>query len=211
MTTKARKRTAAKSARRSQAVARKTNKSAATVAKKALTKKAIAKKASARKASARRVAARSAGVKKVVANRTTAKKAAARKTVAKKTVAKQTTFERQTVAKKAQQSAAPKNARPPVSKVEQATAQTPEQPAPEVVRSRPTQSAIERIAFSAPKFTVGQSVNFIAAGFGRMRATGRFSIVRLLPSDGDEYQYRIKSAGEAFERVAKESQLDASI
>ena len=39
-------------------------------------------------------------------------------------------------------------------------------------------------------------------------ADGTYRIVRLLPSEGDEYQYRIKSATEAFERVAKESQLD---
>ena len=37
---------------------------------------------------------------------------------------------------------------------------------------------------------------------------GSFKIVKLLPSDGEEQQYRIKSAAEAFERVAKESQLD---
>jgi hypothetical protein len=30
----------------------------------------------------------------------------------------------------------------------------------------------------------------------------------MLPPDGDEYQYRIKSTSEAFERVAKESQLE---
>jgi hypothetical protein len=33
-------------------------------------------------------------------------------------------------------------------------------------------------------------------------------VVKLLPLEGDEHQYRIKSASEAFERVAKESQLD---
>jgi hypothetical protein len=33
-------------------------------------------------------------------------------------------------------------------------------------------------------------------------------VVKLLPSEGDDYQYRIKSTGEAFERVAKESQLE---
>ncbi len=43
---------------------------------------------------------------------------------------------------------------------------------------------------------------------GRTAASGTYKIVRLLPSDGDDYQYRIKSTGEAFERVAKESQLD---
>ena len=43
---------------------------------------------------------------------------------------------------------------------------------------------------------------------GRTSASGTYKVVRLLPSDGDDYQYRIKSTGEAFERVAKESQLD---
>ena len=35
-----------------------------------------------------------------------------------------------------------------------------------------------------------------------------FKVVKLLPLEGDEHQYRIKNTGEAFERVAKESQLD---
>ena len=39
-------------------------------------------------------------------------------------------------------------------------------------------------------------------------AKGSYKVVKLLPSEGDDYQYRIKSSGEAFERVAKESQLD---
>jgi hypothetical protein len=29
-----------------------------------------------------------------------------------------------------------------------------------------------------------------------------------MPHDGGDYQYRIKSVGEAYERVAKESQLE---
>jgi len=41
-----------------------------------------------------------------------------------------------------------------------------------------------------------------------MAANDAYQIVKLLPSDGEDYQYRIKSANEAFERVAKESQLD---
>ena len=41
-----------------------------------------------------------------------------------------------------------------------------------------------------------------------MAVNGTYRIVKLLPNDGDDYQYRIKSATEAFERVAKESQLD---
>jgi hypothetical protein len=58
------------------------------------------------------------------------------------------------------------------------------------------------------KYSIGQNVRYIAGPFSRIGASGSFKIVRLLPSEGDEQQYRIKSAGEAFERVAKESQLD---
>jgi hypothetical protein len=58
------------------------------------------------------------------------------------------------------------------------------------------------------KFHVGQAVYFTAGTMGRPGASGSYQIVRLLPSDGDEHHYRIKSAGEAFERVAKESQLE---
>lgn len=58
------------------------------------------------------------------------------------------------------------------------------------------------------KFQVGQIVYYSAPTFGRAPAPGNFTVVKLLPSEGDEQQYRIKSNGEAFERVAKESQLD---
>jgi len=58
------------------------------------------------------------------------------------------------------------------------------------------------------KFSIGQNVRYTAGPFSRFGASGSFKIVKLLPPEGDEQQYRIKSAGEAFERVAKESQLD---
>ncbi|MGI8527423.1 MAG: hypothetical protein ACR2K5_14870 [Pseudolabrys sp.] len=51
-------------------------------------------------------------------------------------------------------------------------------------------------------------VYFNSPSFGRAAAIGSYTVVKLLPSDGDDYQYRIKNTGEAFERVAKESQLD---
>jgi len=62
--------------------------------------------------------------------------------------------------------------------------------------------------FKSHKFSIGQNVRYTAGPFGRFGASGSFKIVKLLPSEGDEQQYRIKSAAEAFERVAKESQLD---
>jgi hypothetical protein len=60
------------------------------------------------------------------------------------------------------------------------------------------------------KFTVGETVYFTASNVARPAASGTYEVIRLLPTDGDDCQYRIKSSIEAFERVAKESQLDVS-
>jgi hypothetical protein len=67
---------------------------------------------------------------------------------------------------------------------------------------------VREIALKSHKFQVGQAVYFTSGTMGRPGASGSYKIVKQLPSEGDDYQYRIKSAGEAFERVAKESQLD---
>jgi hypothetical protein len=64
------------------------------------------------------------------------------------------------------------------------------------------------ITFKAHRYQVGEMVYFTSPTFGRAAATGTYTVVKLLPSESDDYQYRIKSSGEAFERVAKESQLD---
>lgn len=67
----------------------------------------------------------------------------------------------------------------------------------------------ERTASRAQhKYSLGQAVHFTSSPMARPGADGSYKIVQLLPSDGDDYQYRIKHSGEAFERVAKESQLD---
>jgi hypothetical protein len=60
----------------------------------------------------------------------------------------------------------------------------------------------------AHKFRVGQTVLYTSSPISRPGASGTYQVVKLLPSDGDDYQYRIKNSGEAFERVAKESQLE---
>jgi hypothetical protein len=64
------------------------------------------------------------------------------------------------------------------------------------------------IAIKTHRYQVGETVYYTSPTFGRAAATGSYTVVKLLPSEGDDYQYRIKSTGEAFERVAKESQLD---
>ena len=60
------------------------------------------------------------------------------------------------------------------------------------------------------KFPVGTTVYFTASNISRPAASGTYEVIRQLPSDGDDCQYRIKSSTEAFERVAKESQLALS-
>jgi hypothetical protein len=57
------------------------------------------------------------------------------------------------------------------------------------------------------KFKVGQSVSFSSGPFGRGGSNGIYKVIQLLPPEGDDYQYRIKSAAEPHERVVKESQL----
>jgi hypothetical protein len=56
------------------------------------------------------------------------------------------------------------------------------------------------------KFPIGSTVYFTASNVSRPAASGTYEIIRLLPTEGDDCQYRIKSSTEAFERVAKESQ-----
>jgi hypothetical protein len=56
------------------------------------------------------------------------------------------------------------------------------------------------------KYDVGQKVRY----FSRMRVAApnnEFEVVRLLPAEGGEFQYRIKSALEKTERVVTEDQL----
>ena len=68
--------------------------------------------------------------------------------------------------------------------------------------------AAQELPLRSHKYHVGETVYYTSPTFGRAAATGSYTVVKLLPSEGDDYQYRIKSSGEAFERVAKESQLD---
>ena len=61
------------------------------------------------------------------------------------------------------------------------------------------------------KLRIGQTVYFTSRPIGHMVANSPYEVVRLLPSDGADYQYRIKNANEVFERVARESQLEYSL
>lgn len=62
------------------------------------------------------------------------------------------------------------------------------------------------MAAGAHKFEVGQRVFFSAAHIER-GAAGVYRVVRQLPDDNGDQQYRIQSTSGPRERVAKESQL----
>ena len=58
------------------------------------------------------------------------------------------------------------------------------------------------------KFNVGQLVQFHPNRNERFAAPGgAYEITKRLPHNGQEYEYRIKSAQEGYERTAVESQL----
>jgi|tagenome__1003787_1003787.scaffolds.fasta_scaffold18545306_1 hypothetical protein len=65
-----------------------------------------------------------------------------------------------------------------------------------------------RVELAGHRFEVGENVYYTSGMAGRFGARGLFQVVRQLPWEGDEFQYRIKRQGEPYERVAKESQLD---
>jgi hypothetical protein len=69
-------------------------------------------------------------------------------------------------------------------------------------------AAVRGAMLRTHRFRVGQTVLYTSSPISRPGASGTYKVVKLLPSDGDDYQYRIKNPGEAFERVAKESQLE---
>ena len=64
---------------------------------------------------------------------------------------------------------------------------------------------------SIHKFKIGQAVYYTSGLFGAGSARGVYQIIQLLPPEGDDLQYKIKSAAEAHERVAKESQLNHAV
>jgi hypothetical protein len=57
------------------------------------------------------------------------------------------------------------------------------------------------------RYKVGQMVDLIPSHLGVTASSRSYKIVRLLPREGGQHLYRIKTIAEAFERIAKESEL----
>jgi hypothetical protein len=64
---------------------------------------------------------------------------------------------------------------------------------------------------SEHKFKVGQSVHYSTGPYERSASSSIYRIMQLLPTDGDDRRYRIKSANEPHERVAKEIELKRAL
>jgi len=58
------------------------------------------------------------------------------------------------------------------------------------------------------KFKAGQQVRFTSNTIGRPGAPGIYSVVKVLPLEREEQEYRIKNSAEPHERVVRESQLE---
>jgi len=57
------------------------------------------------------------------------------------------------------------------------------------------------------KFKVGQVVDFMPSQRGVEASARSYKVTMLLPSEGGERLYRIKTIAEVFERIARESEL----
>jgi hypothetical protein len=60
---------------------------------------------------------------------------------------------------------------------------------------------------SRHKYKVGQTVDYQPNRTGTSSGSPGYKILRLLPLEGGDLLYRIKSPSESFERVAKEQDL----
>jgi hypothetical protein len=56
------------------------------------------------------------------------------------------------------------------------------------------------------KFHIGETV-IVKPAFSRNVPGGAYEVTKQLPHNGREFEYRIKSANEDHERVARESEL----
>lgn len=61
------------------------------------------------------------------------------------------------------------------------------------------------------KFKVGQVLFFAPSIFEPATRKGSYRVVRLLPADGGDNQYRLKSETDGHERVVREGQLSVTL
>tara|TARA_R110000824_G_scaffold366730_2_gene555610 strand:+ start:138943 stop:139164 length:222 start_codon:yes stop_codon:yes gene_type:complete len=58
------------------------------------------------------------------------------------------------------------------------------------------------------KYKVGEMVEFHPGGSYLAKTRGQYEVLRLLPAEGDGYQYRVKNLTDGHERIVHEGQID---
>ncbi len=76
------------------------------------------------------------------------------------------------------------------------------------MQRRPKKPSQPEKQLTTHRYKMGQTVIYHAPR--GVLASSRYTVVRLLPLEDGALKYRIKAAGESFERVAKESELTRS-
>ncbi len=56
-------------------------------------------------------------------------------------------------------------------------------------------------------FSVGQSLELLAGRYDGNVPRGAYTVLRLLPNDGRDREYRVRNQRDGHERVVRESQL----
>jgi hypothetical protein len=56
-------------------------------------------------------------------------------------------------------------------------------------------------------YAVGQTLELVPLRFDGNAPRGLYTVLRLLPNDGQDREYRVKSRHDGHERVVRESQL----
>jgi hypothetical protein len=64
----------------------------------------------------------------------------------------------------------------------------------------------KRCPMPSHKFQVGETV-YVRPAIGRNVPGGAYEVTKRLPHNGQEFEYRLKSASEEHERVMRESEL----
>ena len=77
---------------------------------------------------------------------------------------------------------------------------------PAKTERRPEHDELESSPSARHRFHMGQNVRLSLAALQRGKSIS-CKIVKLLPFEGVHFQYRVKSADEAFERIAEEHEL----
>lgn len=57
------------------------------------------------------------------------------------------------------------------------------------------------------KFKLGETLIYLPSAFEAATRKGNYRVVRLLPAEGSDHQYLVKSEADGHERVVRESQL----